>query len=265
MPSNHCQHATGTKSYFFCIREESYSYPAEELFQTLLENLDFLHSPQDNTNSSANSCPFPQDQLHSGWLHESPRTSKVNAGQEQNTFPRTKVVHWAALYTTMTIKRHYILLGKNYTDPRNTENLNIASDEWNLLQNKKQSSHLCASNIINCHLEVAFPPLCSRNLSLFWKFICSIEKQGRNRCTHPPRTLTVPVWVGPPLVFGGDWNEVFLINKTKFFAIPKRLHVPQDQLREGLNWTEQAEEVFQMKKEPLGSAHLHCNVCSSGS
>lgn len=70
--------------------------------------------------------------------------------------------------------------------------------------------------------RVSLLPLCPTNLSLlFWKLISFTKKQGRSRCTHPPRFLKLPVWGCLPLVRGDDWNEVLLMNKTFFFFFCK--------------------------------------------
>lgn len=116
--------------------------------------------------------------LHFGWLHESPRTSKVNAGQEQNTFPGTKVIHWAALYTMMTIKRHYTPPAKKNTDPRHTENVNISSDEVTLKQEIVLS--LLHYQFHQWPPKIRLPLLCPTNSSMsLWDLICFIKNKVR--------------------------------------------------------------------------------------
>lgn len=117
-----------------------------------------------------------KDHLDSGWLQESPKTSKVNAGQDQNTFPRMKVIHWAALYTVMTIKRHYIPPGKKNTDPRNTEYFNISSDEVTLQQETVLSLLHYQSH--QWPPRISLLPLRPTNLSMsLWDLICFIKNK----------------------------------------------------------------------------------------
>lgn len=114
--------------------------------------------------------------LHLGCLHESPRTSKVNAVQEQKTFPRTKVIHWAALHTMMTIKRHYIPSDKRNTDPRHTENVSISSDEVTLKQERVPS--LLHYQSYQWTPRISLLPLCPTNSSTsLWDLICLIKNK----------------------------------------------------------------------------------------
>lgn len=115
-----------------------------------------------------------KDHLRLGWLPESPMTSKVNAGQEQSIFPRTKVIHWAALYTMVTIKRHYIPHDKKDTDPRNTENVNISSDEVTL--KKETFLSLLPYQSHQWPSRISLLPLGPTNLSTsLWDLICFIK------------------------------------------------------------------------------------------
>lgn len=114
--------------------------------------------------------------LHLGWLHESPRTSKVNAGQEKNNFPRTKVFHWAALYTIITIKRHYTPPDKKNTDPRHSENVNISSDE--VILKEKPVPSLLHYQSYQWPPRISLLPLHPTNLSTsLWDLICFIKNK----------------------------------------------------------------------------------------
>lgn len=115
----------------FLIREESYAYPVAEHFQTISEN---LRLPPSTSGCYNVLCLVPQEgYLHSVHFHELPRTSKVDTGQEENTFPRIKAFHCAALYTMITIKRHYINPSTKNTGPRNIDNFSISTGEGKLL------------------------------------------------------------------------------------------------------------------------------------